>query len=143
MRFSETTGISHLFSATERELRQKLDEALAELGLTYPQYAALSSLESKPSISNADLARTGTVTAQTMNRIISNLESMGLVKRSKDPSHRLKQILKLSKKGADAVCEAHILVDRVERQMIRAISLSDLQKLLEKCRENLAKKNLG
>jgi DNA-binding MarR family transcriptional regulator len=137
MRFEETIGISHLLKVTEHEMRQRLDKALSSFRLTYPQYSALSTLEHQPGISNAELARAGCVTAQTMNRIILNLEEMGLVKRTSDPGHGLKQILKLSAKGEALVCKAHLAVDAVEREMIAGQNLKTLQKHLNACLENL------
>jgi len=143
MRFEETLGISHLLRVTEHELRQKLDRALGELDLTYPQYAALSGLEANESISNADLARRCFVKAQTMNKVIENLEENGLVKKASDPENAVRQRLRLSLRGKDRVCRAHVLVDRIERIFLKEISFQRLKAMLETGLKNLQIKNLG
>lgn len=137
MRFEETLGVSHLLRVTEHELRQNLDHALADLDLTYPQYAALSGLEAQAPISNADLARNCFVTAQTMNKIIENLVAGGLVKRSKDPENAVKQCLSLSPNGKSRVCKAHIVVNKIERTFMKGISFSRFKEMMERGSENL------
>lgn len=142
MRFEETLGVSHLLRVTEHELRQNLDRALADLDLTYPQYAALSGLEANESISNADLARNCFVTAQTMNKIIENLAAGSLVKRSKDPENAVKQRLSLSQNGKNRVCKAHIVVDQIEKAFIKGISYPKLKSMMEQSLKNLRNYNL-
>lgn len=42
MRFIDILGISHKLKVVEHELFQRIEAELPKLGLTYPQYAALS-----------------------------------------------------------------------------------------------------
>jgi DNA-binding MarR family transcriptional regulator len=55
-------------------LRVHMDDAICCFGITTPQYAVLSQLQSQPGISNSALARASFVTAQTMHGIVCNLE---------------------------------------------------------------------
>ena len=52
-------------------LRSRMDEELRGVGLTTPQYAALSALGEEPGASGAGLARRCFVTPQTMNGILT------------------------------------------------------------------------
>jgi DNA-binding MarR family transcriptional regulator len=68
----------------QQVLRSRMDGALAQFGLTAPQYAVLALVADKPGISNAELARRAFVTAPTMIRIVSGLEAAGLLTRAPD-----------------------------------------------------------
>jgi len=59
--------------------------ALRGLGITTPQYAALTFLDESPGLSSAQLARRAFVTPQTMNRMVANLEAAGLIARGPHP----------------------------------------------------------
>jgi DNA-binding MarR family transcriptional regulator len=69
----------------QQALRAKMDGALAEFGLTAPQYAVLALLADDPGISNAELARRSFVTPPTMIRIVTTLEETGLIIRGDHP----------------------------------------------------------
>src|SRR5258708_9327551 len=70
-------------------LRIQMDNALREVGLTTPQYAALSAIEAKPGLSGNKIARRCFVTPQTINLILANLESAGLILRHPQPQYGL------------------------------------------------------
>src|SRR5262245_23842862 len=77
MSFKQRTG--YLLSTVRAAMRGRMDAALADKGLTTPQYTALTTLEEDPGLSNADMARLCFVTPQTMVPIIEDLERAGLV----------------------------------------------------------------
>jgi DNA-binding MarR family transcriptional regulator len=75
------------------EFRAAMHDALREVGLTAPQFAALSVLARDPGVSGADLARACVTTPQAMNGVIGTLEREGLVERHPHPTHgRILQI---------------------------------------------------
>ena len=74
--------VGYELKRVQHALRQAMDEALRETGVTTPQYAAMSVLAEEPGLSNARLARRSFVTPQTMNQILARLEASGLVERS-------------------------------------------------------------
>ncbi len=59
-----------------------MDAALAEHGLTTPQYAVLAMLGEHPGISNAELARRNFVAPPTMLRMLHALSESGLIDRA-------------------------------------------------------------
>ncbi len=59
-------------------VRVELREALTDLDLTPVQSTVLQMLAAAPGSSSADLARRTQVTAQTMHRLLSDLERRGL-----------------------------------------------------------------
>lgn len=125
---------------TQHALRLGMDEALRSLELTTPQYAVLAQAELKPGISNAALARSAFITAQTMHAIVANLEKRGLVKRKSDPEHGRILCIELTEQGRDVVAQAHNIIRSVESRMLATVSQDHralLEKLLLECFENL------
>lgn len=129
MRFQDTLGISHLIKLVEHELSLKVDGTLQAVDLTMAQYSTLSALESEEKLTNAELARKCSVTPQTMNRILQNLEKQALVKKSLNPEHALKQDFVLTKKAHKLICEAHALVNEVEKEFISILSTAEYDSL--------------
>jgi len=125
MRIEETVGVSALLNHLEHELSQKIEQALRPLGLTVPKYSALSALEFEKQLTNADLSRRCFVTPQTMNRIIQNLLKLKLIKKNASSNHGLKLYFELTPKAEKLICTAHVLVNKIETQMISGLTKKD------------------
>ncbi|MCE1237116.1 MAG: MarR family transcriptional regulator [Hyphomicrobiales bacterium] len=80
--------IGYLLRQAAQAHRTRIDRALADLGLTQPQFAVLTMLAAYPGRSNADLARLALLTPQTMSVIVGNLLEAGLISRRPHPIHR-------------------------------------------------------
>lgn len=139
---SEDISIGYLLKKTQHALRLQMDEELKKMNLTTPQYAVLAHLEKEKGISNAQLARRSFITAQTMHGIVSNLEGRGLVKRFKDPNHGRVLCTQITTKGLTSLKNAHIVIQKTEKQMMASISSKNqsvLKHLLSECLASLAK----
>jgi DNA-binding MarR family transcriptional regulator len=66
--------------------RVALEADLAQLGITPQQFLALIAIAENADISNAELARHGYVSAQSMNAIVGRLEAAGLIRRAPCPT---------------------------------------------------------
>ncbi|MEV6130636.1 MarR family transcriptional regulator [Streptomyces violaceusniger] len=66
----------------QQTLRSRMDAALAQTGLTTPQYLVLSILKDHPGVSNSELARYSAVAAPTMLKILDALAKAGYVERA-------------------------------------------------------------
>lgn len=132
--------LGYKLKKTQHTLRLHMDEALRNLDLTTPQYAVLAQLELKPGASNAALARSAFITAQTMHGIVSNLEKRGLVHRKNDASHGRILCTELTDQGHKVVIQAHDMIRAVEARMLATVSSEHkvlLEKLLLECFNNL------
>jgi DNA-binding MarR family transcriptional regulator len=132
--------LGYKLKKTQHALRLHMDEALRALDLTTPQYAVLAQLELKPGASNAALARSAFITAQTMHGIVSNLEKRGLVERKNDVSHGRILCAELTDQGHKVVARAHDMIRDVEARMLATVSGEHkvlLEKLLLECFNNL------
>lgn len=132
--------LGYKLKKTQHALRLHMDEALRALDLTTPQYAVLAQLELKPGASNAALARSAFITAQTMHGIVSNLEKRELVERKSDTSHGRILCTELTDQGHKIVARAHDMIRDVEARMLATVSDDHkalLEKLLLECFNNL------
>lgn len=129
VRFEETVGISHLLRLADHAMKRRMDQVLARWRLTAAQYMALSAIESKVGLTNAELARECGVTPQTSNRLIEGLIDAGLIKRTADPVHGRKLTLVLTKKALTLVCEAHVGVNQIELDALAGLNKSQVTAL--------------
>jgi len=132
--------LGYKLKKTQHALRLHMDDALKSIELTTPQYAVLAQLELKPGISNAELARSSFITAQTMHAIVSNLEKRGLVKRRSNTSHGRILCTELTEVGYKSVCQAHDVIRGVESRMLATITKEHrilFEKILIECFNNL------
>jgi DNA-binding MarR family transcriptional regulator len=132
--------LAYILKRAQHALRTGMDKQLHPLGITTPQYNVLAAIEHDPGISNADLARGGFITAQSMVGIVANLERMGLIQRHDHPQHGRVRRTTLTSKGRNALEQAHKLLSGVEDAMTLGFSSrerKELGKLLSRCAENL------
>ena len=129
-----SSRVGYELKRAQHALRLRMDGELRTLGLTTPQYAALSVLREEPGLSGAALARRCFVRPQTMNRVLTNLESSGLVERLPHPEHGRILQARLTGKGEESLSRAHAAVEEVEEQMLSELSEEDRQHLLEALR---------
>ena len=129
-------SLGYTVKRTQQALRQVMDKTLVTLGLTTPQYAALSALSSETTLSNAELARRCFVTPQTMHQLLGGLEARGLVGRSPHPEHgRIVQV-GVTKTGTALLNETHRLIGAVEKKMTQNVSATEKEQVndvLQRC----------
>lgn len=79
--------LGYLLRQAQGAARLSLERALAELGVTPPQFVVLTMLKAYPGLSGADLARVALLTPQTVGVIIGNLERDGAIRKTPHPVH--------------------------------------------------------
>ena len=84
-RTEEMSG--YLIKRAQAGIHVRLEEIVSAHGLGIPQYVVLSFLAETPGLANADLARRAFVTPQSMNEVLKQLESIGLVERRRNPTN--------------------------------------------------------
>src|SRR5580698_339125 len=84
-RTEEMSG--YLIKRAQSALHVCLEEIVTAHGLGIPQFVVLSFLAETPGLANADLARRAFVTPQSMNEVLRQLESSGLVERRQNPTN--------------------------------------------------------
>jgi DNA-binding MarR family transcriptional regulator len=84
-RTEEMSG--YLIKRAQAALHVGLEEIVSAHGLGIAQFVVLSFLAETPGLANADLARRAFVTPQSMNEVLKQLESTGLVERRRNPAN--------------------------------------------------------
>ena len=79
--------LAYLLRQAQAASRLTLERALADLGVTPPQFVVLTMLKAYPGLSGADLARVALLTPQTVGVIIRNLERDGAIRKTPHPVH--------------------------------------------------------
>lgn len=102
--------------------RLRLERALADLGVTQPQFAVLTMLAAYPGLSNADVARLALLTPQTVSVIVANLERAGSLVRKPHAVHGRIQHLDLSDSGTALLKTCRERVHALERELARDLS---------------------
>src|ERR1700722_7125471 len=84
-RTEELSG--YLIKRAQAALHVRLEEIVSVHGLAIPQYVVLSFLAETPGLANADLARGVFVPPDSMNEVLKQLDSTGLVERRPNPTN--------------------------------------------------------
>jgi DNA-binding MarR family transcriptional regulator len=110
---------------TQHAVRNRLDAYLAATGLTMPQYTVLAALDREGDLSSSDLARELGMTVQTVNVLVKGLESAGLLRRSRHPSHRRILLAELTAPGRRALTRGYAVGNAVQDRVLSGLSHSD------------------
>lgn len=117
---------SYLVARLDRLIRARLVEALQPFDVTVPQYTLLSVLDTRPGLSNAQLARRSYVSAQAMHQLVNGLEDRGLISRRLSPDHGRAQPAELTAEGRALLTKCHAVVGEVERGLFGQLEPGEL-----------------
>jgi DNA-binding MarR family transcriptional regulator len=138
------TGVAELagyaLARTQRLLRHAMDDALRDLGLTTPQFAALACIAEEGTMCGADMARVNKLTPQTVHTILGNLEDHGLIERHPHPKHGTLLLVSLTQAGRERLREGMERGLAVNDRLLRDFDDSErevFQNFLIRCQENL------
>ena len=118
----ERGHLAYLLRQAQAAARLTIERALAELGVTSPQFVVLTMLKAYPGLSGADVARVALLTPQTVGIIIRNLERDGAIRKTPHPVHGRVLQWMLTRRGATLLDKCRRHVNAVERRM--AVGLS-------------------
>ena len=114
--------LAYLLRQAQAAARLTLERALADLGVTPPQFVVLTMLRAYPGLSGADLARVALLTPQTVGVIIRNLERDGAIRKTPHPVHGRVLQWTLTRRGATLLdqCRRHAMA--LERRLTAGLS---------------------
>lgn len=117
----ESGYLGYLLRQAANAQRRRMDQALAVIELTHPQFVVLTMIRAYPGCSNADLARLALLTPQTVHGIVAILERRALIVRRADPTHGRIQTIELTADGVALLKRAHTKVAAVEAELRSAM----------------------
>jgi DNA-binding MarR family transcriptional regulator len=113
--------LAYLLRQAQAATRLTLERALADLGITPPQFAVLTMLKAHPGLSGADLARVALLTPQTVGVIIRNLERDGAIRKTPHPVHGRVLQWTLTRRGGTLVEKCRRHVTALERRLMAGL----------------------
>lgn len=134
MRQHTHTGFIWSIDLLSHLVRQRINRLLSPLQLTFPKYAAMTVLEARPGLTNAELARACRVRPQTMNTMVKDMMKEGHVLQEKMPSHKLKLLYTLTPQAQTLLQQAHTTVASLEADLVTEINpghVEMLQKMMQ------------
>lgn len=109
--------LGYLLRQAHAAVRLKMERALADLGVTSPQFAVLTMLNAYPGLSGADVARLTFLTPQTVGVIIRNLARDGAILMTPHPVHGRIQQWTLTPRGATLLKTCRERVIALEKRL--------------------------
>ncbi len=117
----EDGHIAYLLRQAQAATRLTLERALADLGVTPPQFAVLTMLNAYPGLSGADVARVALLTPQTVGVIIGNLERDGAIRKTPHPVHGRVLQWTLTRRGLGLLDQCRRRVTTVEKRLVTGL----------------------
>jgi DNA-binding MarR family transcriptional regulator len=114
--------LGYLLRRAQAATRLTLERALADLGVTPPQFAVLTMLKAYPGLSGADLARVALLTPQTVGVIIRNLERSGAIRNTPHPVHGRVLQWTLTRRGGTLLGKCRRHVQALERRLMAGLN---------------------
>jgi DNA-binding MarR family transcriptional regulator len=109
--------LGYLLRQASVALRSAMDRAMADLGLTAPQFAVLTMIVAYPGLSGADLARLTFLTPQTINVIVRNLVRDRAIAKTAHATHGRILRLQATGRGLSLLKRCRARVGEVEGAM--------------------------
>jgi DNA-binding MarR family transcriptional regulator len=133
-------SLLYLVKQLELAIRNRLEEALRDEGISPSQYTALTVLARREDLSTAQLARNSFVTDQSAAGLVTALEERGLVHRVRDPHDRRRRVLRLTRAGRALLDRRAADAAAIEARMLTGLAgdeAAELRRLVVHCRAAL------
>lgn len=118
----EEGHLGYLLRQASAASRQALEQALADLGVTQPQFLVMTMVNAYPGSSSADVARLAMLTPQTISVIVANLERDGRLARATGPDHGRIQRMALTDRGRALLAQCRERAQAVEARLASALT---------------------
>jgi DNA-binding MarR family transcriptional regulator len=113
--------LAYLLRQAQAAARLAMERALADLGVTPPQFVVLTMLRAYPGLSGADLARLALLTPQTVGVIIRNLERDGAIRKAPHPIHGRVLQWRLTRRGETRLDKCRRRALGIERRLMAGL----------------------
>lgn len=114
----EEGHLGYLLRQASAASRQAIEQALADLGVTQPQFLVMTMVNAYPGSSSADVARLAMLTPQTISVIVANLERDGRLRRETSREHGRIQRMALTDEGVALLARCRERTKAVEARLV-------------------------
>jgi DNA-binding MarR family transcriptional regulator len=119
--------LGYLLRQASAAHRLRMERAMADVGVTLPQFLVLTMIRAYPGISNADLARLALLTPQTVSVIVANLERSGAIARRPHAVHGRIQHIDVTSEGLALLDACRKRSGGIERELLAGFSPEEEQ----------------
>jgi DNA-binding MarR family transcriptional regulator len=133
---------SWLASEVAKQAHRLVSDALAEDGVRKHHFALLAALAEHGGASQAALGRRLWIDRSDLHAVVGDLERAGLVARVRDEQDRRRNVVELTRAGADALERLEARIEAAQDALLEPLSAADrrkLRKLLMRLVEHHAK----
>ncbi len=123
----ESGHLGYLLRQAGAANRLRMERALADLGVTPPQFVVMTMIGAYPGVSNADLARLAVLTPQTVSVIVGNLDKAAIIERQPHPVHGRIQNIALTQAGKALLAQCRERVQQNEARLRAALTEAEEQ----------------
>jgi DNA-binding MarR family transcriptional regulator len=108
-----------------------LNERFASTGtaLRPYHYRLMASIEEDGPLGQAELGRLSGIDRSDVANMLAELEQLGLVERTVDPSNRRRNIVAITRGGSDQLRELDSVLDEVQQQVLAPLSVNERRQL--------------
>ena len=134
-------SIGFLISDVSRLMRRRFDERARAIGVTRPQWRALTALSRHEGINQGHLADLLEVEPITLCRMVDRLEDAGHVERRRDPSDRRAWKIFLTDRSRPLLAQLSAIADDLFVTALAGVAAADSTRLiatLDRIRDNLS-----
>lgn len=117
--------LGYLLRQASAAHRLRMERAMADVGVTLPQFLVLTMLRAYPGISNADLARLTMLTPQTVSVIVTNLERSGAITRRPHAVHGRIQHIDVTTEGSALLAACRERSGGIEQDLLEGFSAKE------------------
>lgn len=119
--------LGYLLRQASAAHRLRMERAMADVGVTLPQFLVLTMIRAYPGLSNADLARLTLLTPQTVSVIVANLERNGAIARRPHAVHGRIQHIDVTPEGAALLSACRNRSGGMERDLLQGFTPDEEQ----------------
>jgi DNA-binding MarR family transcriptional regulator len=130
----------YLLGRVDHGVRRQLAKRVARWDLSVAQFTTLSVLRARPGLSNAQLARRALSSPQSINGVLAELETRGLILRRADPDHRRILRTRLTTEGARIIRAAEAAVNALQEDLLDGVAPEAREAVVQallRCMEHL------
>lgn len=134
-------SIGFLISDVSRLMRRRFDERARAIGVTRPQWRALTALSRREGINQGHLADLLEVEPITLCRMVDRLEDAGHVERRRDPGDRRAWNIFLTDQSRPLIQQLAAIADDLFATALAGVPAQDRERLtatLDRIRDNLS-----
>ena len=124
-----TLRLGFLLKRAHLRYGERVNAALAPLGVDARSWVTLTLLDGGPPVSQVEVAQLLGVDRTTMVAIVDGLQDKGLVERRRSSHDRRKNLIALTEPGREVCRRGTGLVDETERQFLAPLDEPDARRL--------------